>query len=114
MNYKIHLYVGIGLAVGTFLGVAWYFFTNPYEVDYISFLMNLPLIGFLMAIIAIWVAILVVTDLWNLVPVKCPSENCDGKAYGETKMRIKGEAPIIYKCSKCGYVHDTGVWAGWQ
>jgi hypothetical protein len=45
--------------------------------------------------------------LWRKsVPIKCPSENCDGAAFCE------GSRPIVFRCRKCGHIEETNWYEG--
>jgi hypothetical protein len=94
MSYKVHVFIGIVLTFAMFFGIILY---NYYYFGK----MNTLLI-----FIEIIIGVLAVRFLWRLVPVKCLSGNCNGKAY------CKGSKPIIYECSKCGYIHTTSISEG--
>ena len=89
MNYKAHLILGIILQFAAF-GVI------VFNFDEFGF----PLI------FTFIVTVLAVRFLWRLVPSRCPSANCNGKAY------CKGSRPMRYECGKCGYIHVTSVSEG--
>lgn len=89
MIYQLHLIIGMALQFAAFFVIAF----------------NSDEFGF-SAIFKIIVCALAIWFLWRLVPARCPSGNCDGKAYA------KGSRPIRYECSKCGYVHVTSVSEG--
>jgi hypothetical protein len=91
MSWKIHQFIEIVLQFATFFGIV--VFSYSYFGDF----------HFFRTVIMAFIGVLAVSFLWRLVPVKCPSGNCNGKAYG------KGRKPVIYQCSKCGYIHDTGT-----
>lgn len=42
----------------------------------------------------------------RFVPAKCNAPGCGGSTFQ------KGSRPIYYKCSKCGHIHDTGIYEG--
>jgi len=42
----------------------------------------------------------------QFVPAKCNAPGCGGSTFQ------KGSRPIYYECSKCGHVHDTGIYEG--
>jgi hypothetical protein len=83
-----------GFFVGAVFGI-WLWVGRPIE-------MSIPLqIGVIVA--ALFVGVMVPRVLFRrVIPARSPAEGCGDPA------RPQGSRPIVYRCRRCGHVHDTG------
>lgn len=111
MSYKEHAFLEIAL---------WFAIVISISVLVVHYQGKVPpnwrFVMFIMMVISWIFATVAFRYLWKLVPVKCPSGNCDGRAYRKVARPEPSkpideppEKTVIYECNKCGYIQRTIV-----